>query len=51
MPFIVNPKPKAIINCGFTLKFHNNVHSKILRKCSFFAYSKSRAFNRPEPNL
>ena len=30
MPFIVSPKPKAIINGAFILKFHDNVHSKIL---------------------
>ena len=30
MPFIVSPKPKAIINGGFILKLHDKVHSKIL---------------------
>ena len=30
MPSIVSPKPKAIINGAFILKFHDNVHSKIL---------------------
>ena len=30
MPFKVSLKAKAIINGGFILKFHDNVHLKIL---------------------